>query len=244
MSDSEEMNYVRPEKVVHYGSLEDAERARLEVENTTDNMDVDHDGVNQNIKTISSETRTSASEGILLNLCIKILIIPCVSVSVLMFIIFYTLPVAISVEEYVPIEKQAALDELERKKRARLMGITTDDNEVRKHLRHLGEPITLFGEGPADRRNRLKELLSYYGTEAIEKKKEDEKEGKVDKDQTETTWYHEGPDSLQAARLWLAHYSLPRAKQRLADAKLELEIPESSRTAKRFRFIMWFDFPT
>ena len=67
MSDSEEMNYVRPEKVVHYGSLEDAERARLEVFlQTTDNIDVDHDGLNQNIKlkTNSSETGTSASEGI------------------------------------------------------------------------------------------------------------------------------------------------------------------------------------
>lgn len=124
------------------------------------------------------------------------------------------------------------------------MAITTDDIEVRKHLRHLGEPITLFGEGPADRRNRLKELLSYYGTEAIERKKEDEKEGKVEKDQAETTWYHEGPDSLQAARLWLAHYSLPRAKQRLADAKLEMEIPESSRTAKRLQSVILIDHST
>lgn len=140
----------------------------------------------------------------------------------------------IPMEVHVPADEQSALDELERKRRMRMMAITTDDTEVRKHLRQLGEPITLFGEGPADRRNRLKELLSYYGTDAIEKKKEEEATKVENKDQTETTWYHEGPDSLQAARLWLAYYSLPRAKQRLANAKLELEIPESTRTAKRY----------
>ncbi|XP_046437636.1 U4/U6 small nuclear ribonucleoprotein Prp4-like [Daphnia pulex] len=112
--------------------------------------------------------------------------------------------------------------------------ITIDDGEIRKHLRQLGEPITLFGEGPADRRNRLKELLSVHGHDLIDRKKEDEKEiVKVEKDQTETTWYHEGPESLKIARLWLAYYSLPRAKQRLSNVKLESEIPESTRTAKR-----------
>lgn len=112
--------------------------------------------------------------------------------------------------------------------------ITTDDGEIRKHLRQLGEPITVFGEGPADRRNRLKELLSLHGSDVIDRKKEEEKEiVKADKDQSETTWYHEGPESLKTARLWLAYYSLPRAKQRLSDVKLELEIPESTRTAKR-----------
>ena len=65
-------------------------------------------------------------------------------------------------EETVPEDKQAALDELERK--TRMMAITTEDSEVRRCLRQLNEPITLFGEGPADRRNRIKELLSYYGT--------------------------------------------------------------------------------
>lgn len=112
--------------------------------------------------------------------------------------------------------------------------ITTDDGLVRKHLRQLGEPITLFGEGPADRRNRLKEKLLIHGSDVIDKKKEDEKEiPKPDKDQAETTWYHEGPESLKAARMWLAYYSLPRAKQRLAAVRLEMEIPESSRTARR-----------
>ena len=156
---------------------------------------------------------------------------------------FFVVAEFIPIEEHVPVEEQSALDELERKKRARMMAITTDDGEIRKHLRQLGEPMTLFGEGPADRRNRLKELLSYYGTDAIEKKKEEEVAVKSDKEQTESTWYHEGPDSLQASRLWLAYYSLPRAKQRLADAKLELEVPESTRTAKRLGSV-YKNFPS
>lgn len=117
----------------------------------------------------------------------------------------------------------------------RLYGIstvTTDDTEVRKQLRKLGQPITLFGEGPADRRNRLKELLAALGTDVIERRDE-EPEKKTEKGTTETTWYHEGPESLHTSRLWLAHYSLPRAKERLARAKEELNIPESTRTAKR-----------
>lgn len=39
---------------------------------------------------------------------------------------------------------------------------------------------------------------------------EEEQEAKGD----ETTWYHEGPDELKAAREWLVRYSLPRAKAR------------------------------
>lgn len=50
--------------------------------------------------------------------------------------------------------------ELQRRKRARMMNVSTDDEEVKKDLRTLGEPICYFGEGPADRRERLKEVLS------------------------------------------------------------------------------------
>ncbi len=36
----------------------------------------------------------------------------------------------------------------------------------------------LFGEGPADRRERLRQLLARLGQDAIKKKKEDEKDEK------------------------------------------------------------------
>lgn len=44
------------------------------------------------------------------------------------------------------LENQALLDELERRKRARVMAVPTDDGRVRARLREIGEPITLFGE--------------------------------------------------------------------------------------------------
>jgi len=79
---------------------------------------------------------------------------------------WFGIPLFSDFAEYLPIEeslsqeKRCLLDELERKKRARLMNVSTDDDEVRKDLRAVGEPITLFGEGPGDRRERLRELLS------------------------------------------------------------------------------------
>ena len=71
-----------------------------------------------------------------------------------------------SLGEFLEIEDRSAsgpsgerqsdvLVEFERRRRARHLAISTDDSEVKGCLRKLGEPITLFGEGPADRRERL-----------------------------------------------------------------------------------------
>lgn len=57
-------------------------------------------------------------------------------------------------------DKVALLEEFERRRKARQINVSTDDVEVKKNLRHLNEPICLFGEGPAERRRRLKELLA------------------------------------------------------------------------------------
>ncbi len=57
-------------------------------------------------------------------------------------------------------ENQELLEQLERRKRARKIAVPTDDARVRARLRELGEPITLFGERAADRRERLIYLLS------------------------------------------------------------------------------------
>lgn len=65
--------------------------------------------------------------------------------------------------EYARQETQALLEELERKKRARAIAVPTDDGRVKKRLRELGQPITLFGERAADRRQRLIQLLSRTG---------------------------------------------------------------------------------
>ena len=82
--------------------------------------------------------------------------------------------------EYARQENQAILEELERKKRARSIAVPTDDGRVRKRLRDLGEPITLFGERAADRRARLIHLISkrddYETQEAMEVDSDDSEE--------------------------------------------------------------------
>ncbi len=64
-------------------------------------------------------------------------------------------------EERVSERQQEALAAFERRRRARQITVSTDDAEVKAGLRALGEPITLFGEGPADRRERCFEQKNY-----------------------------------------------------------------------------------
>ncbi|XP_068141954.1 U4/U6 small nuclear ribonucleoprotein Prp4 [Drosophila tropicalis] len=128
----------------------------------------------------------------------------------------------------------ALLEEFERKKRARQINVSTDDSEIKNNLRQLNEPICYFGEGPAERRRRLKELLANLGENAIKQKQgETEDDRKLQqREQEQTTWYHEGPDTLRVARLWMADYSLPRARDRLERAKEALEVPSATRAGR------------
>lgn len=52
------------------------------------------------------------------------------------------------------------LRKLEAVQRGRAIIIPTDQGEVKERLRELGHPITLFGEGPADRRERLRHVIA------------------------------------------------------------------------------------
>lgn len=65
-------------------------------------------------------------------------------------------------EDDMDRDKQALREEFERRRKARQVNVSTDDSEVKTSLRQLGEPICLFGEGPAERRNRLRDLLSRW----------------------------------------------------------------------------------
>lgn len=66
-------------------------------------------------------------------------------------------------------EKHAQLlRRIEAEKRARNISVPTSVDEVILRLRQLNEPITLFGERPADRRERLREILSRLELEAEE----------------------------------------------------------------------------
>lgn len=131
-------------------------------------------------------------------------------------------------------DRQALLDEFDRRARARQVAVSTDDGQVKEQLRARHQPICLFGEGPGERRQRLRDLLSRIGgsgVELSEVKSASEKSGSTGL--SETTWYHEGPDSLKEARLYIADYSIPRAKHRLCEERQLRATSESARNAER-----------
>ncbi|RHZ61165.1 putative pre-mRNA splicing factor [Aspergillus thermomutatus] len=135
----------------------------------------------------------------------------------------------------IPAERASAiLSQFERKRRAAAMAVPTDDNRVRARLRELGEPITLFGEGPVDRRDRLRELL----TDLAEKQEAAAAEGDIsmrgvteeaeeaeEEAEQQEEFYTEGSEELLTARKAIARYSLPRAKARVARLREESTIP-------------------
>ncbi|KAK9878963.1 hypothetical protein WA026_003782 [Henosepilachna vigintioctopunctata] len=190
MSD-EEVQYAKKPKTIHYGSLEEGERARLQQKDEEKNDDEDSTAVAQG---------SSSNE-------------------------------YMELEDAMSRDKQALLEEFERRKKARSINVSTDDAEVKRNLRQLSEPICLFGEGPAERRSRLREILGRIGEDAVIRREAEEERKLFEKDQ-ETTWYHEGPESLRIARLWIADYSLPRAKDRLEEARRCMEFPTATKTAR------------
>lgn len=197
MDDDDDVQHVRRQSVIHYGSLADNAGGGGGVKRKAakDDDDEDEDGDN-----VQRSTEYLALEK----------------------------------EDMVGLGKEEMLQEFERRKRARLINVSTDDAEVKKNLRDLGEPICLFGEGPADRRNRLRELFSQLGEDAVRRKRaEDEEREREAREHDETTWYHEGPDGLQRAREAIAQFSLPRARARIARAKEEASrMTESAKMAK------------
>lgn len=175
MSDDEDLVYVKKQKTVHYGSLEEAERARIASIVETSEQEKDVTNANDTVNISVSVGNVHISNEYM------------------------------ELEDEMSKDRQALLEEFERRKKARQINVSTDDSEVKKDLRQLGEPICLFGEGPADRRTRLRELLASIGEDVIKKKhEEDEKPSHPIERDTETTWYHEGPESLQIARLWIS----------------------------------------
>ncbi|GAA5959596.1 hypothetical protein JCM3765_007210 [Sporobolomyces pararoseus] len=134
-------------------------------------------------------------------------------------------------------ETSKILSELDRKKLARKIALPTNDLEVRSRLRQLEQPVTLFGEGPADRRDRLREFLAKIRLEEQRERRErgdasdsqdddedeEDKEGDEDgEDQDEDEeFYTEGSLQLKKARREIVNYSLPRARKRIARQKID-----------------------
>lgn len=129
-----------------------------------------------------------------------------------------------------PEKASAIINQFQRKRRAAAIAVPTDDGRVRARLREMGEPITLFGEGPGDRRDRLRELL----TVQAEGEADEDLEGDIQmgegadgaaQGEQEEEFYTEGMPELLEARKAMARYSLPRAKARVSSQKIESAIP-------------------
>uniref|UniRef100_A0A6A7FNZ6 U4/U6 small nuclear ribonucleoprotein Prp4-like n=1 Tax=Hirondellea gigas TaxID=1518452 RepID=A0A6A7FNZ6_9CRUS len=126
-------------------------------------------------------------------------------------------------------EKAALLEEFERKRRARQMHVPTDDAEVGALLRLNEAPYCLFGEGKAERRDRLKDLLSRLTTDQQQQQQLQSKDKDEDSSSTtreaEETWYHTGPERLRHVRQFVLKYSVPRARERLVKERLSTADP-------------------
>jgi U4/U6 small nuclear ribonucleoprotein PRP4 len=123
-----------------------------------------------------------------------------------------------------PERASALLSQFDRKRRAAAIAVPTDDVKVRARLRELNEPITLFGEGPGDRRDRLRELLATLADDGIDDDLSMQDADEVPVDQEEE-FYTEGIPDLLSARRSIAHYSLPRAAARIQRQKEDSHIP-------------------
>eukprot|EP00201_Polytomella_parva_P006267 CAMPEP_0175085054 /NCGR_PEP_ID=MMETSP0052_2-20121109/28430_1 /TAXON_ID=51329 ORGANISM="Polytomella parva, Strain SAG 63-3" /NCGR_SAMPLE_ID=MMETSP0052_2 /ASSEMBLY_ACC=CAM_ASM_000194 /LENGTH=563 /DNA_ID=CAMNT_0016356983 /DNA_START=234 /DNA_END=1921 /DNA_ORIENTATION=+ len=120
-------------------------------------------------------------------------------------------------------QQEKVLKEFELQRKIRQTVVPTDDVKVRILLRHLGEPITLFGEREMERRERLKKLFATRESEldfsALTNVIEPPGSTLADSDalppRPTEIFYTEGIPGLRAARLAIAEYSLPRAQRRL-----------------------------
>ncbi|KAI5789128.1 WD40-repeat-containing domain protein [Geopyxis carbonaria] len=136
-----------------------------------------------------------------------------------------------------PEKASAILLQMERKKRVAAIPVPTDDGRVRTKLREIGEPITLFGEGPGDRRDRLRELLYQnhhdvgildgMGSRDIDMGDVPNTPHSSDEigGDDEEEFYTHGPTELLESRRNIARYSLPRASARIEKQKLEAKVP-------------------
>jgi U4/U6 small nuclear ribonucleoprotein PRP4 len=137
---------------------------------------------------------------------------------------------------------EGVMKRVEAEKRARTIAVPTMADEVRAALRALGEPVCLFGEGPADVRARLRSTLALLEVEAGEEGAEkgrkallvaagrgsaaamDESGSGADEDDEsaavkDEVVYSVASAELMSARKIIASHSISRARQRLLGAK-------------------------
>jgi U4/U6 small nuclear ribonucleoprotein PRP4 len=146
-------------------------------------------------------------------------------------------------QEHLPfsaaaVESQAKhnqqMHKLELHRRARSIVVPTNDEFVKAKLREIGQPIILFGEKPEDRRERLRDHLAKLGVsdgfpagtkEAGSKQKREDRDKDRDQQDDNEGYLTPGVPELKGARLWIASYSIPKAKARVSAAKRRREQP-------------------
>lgn len=130
---------------------------------------------------------------------------------------------------------EKAMQDLMMRRRAAALAVPTNDMAVRARLRHLGEPITLFGEREMERRDRLRMIMAKLDAdgqlEKLMKALEDEEAAtSAPKDEAEDDleypFYTEGSKSLLDARIDIAKYSLVKAALRIQRAQRRREDPD------------------
>lgn len=134
--------------------------------------------------------------------------------------------------EYASGADDTADGEFRRRALARTIAVPTDDRQVKVRLQALGEPIILFGEDLADRRNRLRYLLSQQQLGGINDVHMQDVSDDGDRPDDEE-YYTPGSTQLLEARRQICEYSIPRARARVQRQQQETQVPLSKLIAHR-----------
>ena len=118
-----------------------------------------------------------------------------------------------SSQEEQRAQKMAA-EAFERQQKAKSINLPTSDPDIKLALRQMKQPICLFGEDAAARRERLRTVLQKaYIEEGRIPMLGRAKEKKEAKDEKEVFYTH-GCEELKAARLEIALFSIPKSTMR------------------------------
>lgn len=112
----------------------------------------------------------------------------------------------------------------ELQKASKNINVPTNDAEIKMKLREMKQPICYFGEGPAERRERLKSLLARIlleGGSLPSFSKTGQIQEAVQRDEENEYFLYEGDSSLKAVRLDIAKDSLRNAAIRIEKSKIK-----------------------
>ena len=134
-----------------------------------------------------------------------------------------------------PERANAIMSQLQRQRRAAAIVVPTDDDDIRARLRDLKHPITLFGEGRSERRDRLRELLTQQqelaeagGVDVDGDQQmggdEQKQEGLGAEDAVQAEFWSDGSEEILAVRQEIARMSLRRAARRIQFQQKEKQI--------------------